>query len=89
MRRRLSALLLVALTGGTIAGAVANAKGRPTPAHAARIPALPRLPEVANRCPVPAEQRHAFATAAQQTDLPWAMPPDIGGGSGRGADVAD
>jgi soluble lytic murein transglycosylase-like protein len=73
MRRRLSALLLVALIGGTIAGAVANAKGRPATAHAARIPALPRLPEVANRCPVPAEYRHAFATAAQRTDLPLGM----------------
>ena len=78
MRRRLSALLLVALTGGTIAGAVANAKERPATAHAARIPALPRLPEVANRCPVPTEYRHAFVTAAQQTDLPLAMLVAVG-----------
>jgi peptidoglycan DL-endopeptidase CwlO len=78
MRRRLSALLLVALTGGTIAGAVANAKGGATAAHAARIPALPRLPEVADRCPVPAEYRHAFVTAAQQTDLPLAMLVAVG-----------
>jgi soluble lytic murein transglycosylase-like protein len=78
MRRRLSALLLVALIGGTIAGAVANAKGRPTSAHAARIPALPRLREVANRCPIPAEYRHAFVTTAQQTDLPLAMLVAVG-----------
>jgi soluble lytic murein transglycosylase-like protein len=78
MRRRLFALLLVALTGGTIAGTVANAKGRPTVAHAARIPALPPLPEVANRCPVPTAYRHAFVTAAQQTDLPLAMLVAVG-----------
>jgi soluble lytic murein transglycosylase-like protein len=78
VRRRLSALLLVALIGGTIAGAVANAKGRPASAHAARIPALPRAPEVANRCPVSAEYRRSFVTAAQLTDLPLAMLVAVG-----------
>lgn len=78
MRRRLSALLLVTLIGGTVAGAVADTKGRPTSARAARIPALPRLQEVANRCPIPAEYRRAFVTAAQQTDLPLAMLVAVG-----------
>ena len=78
MRRRFSALLLVALIGGTIAGAVANAKGRPTSAHAARIPALPRVPEAANKCPIPGGYRHAFVTAAQLTDLPLAMLVAVG-----------
>ena len=76
MRRRLSALLVVAVIAGTVAGAVASAKGRlPSPA---RIPALPRLPEVANRCPIPTEYRRAFETAAQESDLPLAMLVAVG-----------
>jgi soluble lytic murein transglycosylase-like protein len=75
MRRRLSALLIVAAVSGTLAGTVADAKGR---APAARIPAIPRLPEVANACPVPAEYRHAFNVAARDTDLPLAMLVAVG-----------
>src|SRR5207245_1365251 len=58
MRRRLSALFIVAAVSGTLAGTVADAKGR-TPI--ARIPAIPRLPEIANACPVPAQYRLALA----------------------------
>jgi soluble lytic murein transglycosylase-like protein len=76
MRRRLSALLVVAALAGTVAGAVANAKGRLP--SAARIPALPRLPEVANKCPIPSEYRRAFETAAQEADLPLAMLVAVG-----------
>jgi len=75
MGRRLSALLLVAAVSGTLAGTVADAKGR---APAARIPAIPRVPEVANACPVPAQYRHAFETAARDTDLPLAMLVAVG-----------
>jgi soluble lytic murein transglycosylase-like protein len=75
MGRRLSALLLVAAVSGTLAGTVANAKGR---APAARIPAIPRVPEVANACPVPAQYRQAFETAARDTDLPLAMLVAVG-----------
>ena len=75
MRRRLSALFIVAAVSGTLAGTVANAKGR---APAARIPAIPRLPEVANLCPVPTEFRHAFVAAARDTDLPLAMLVAVG-----------
>jgi soluble lytic murein transglycosylase-like protein len=76
MRRRLSALLVVAVIAGTVAGAVASAKGRLP--SAARIPALPRLPEVANKCPIPSEYRRAFETAAQKSDLPLAMLVAVG-----------
>ena len=76
MRRRLSALLVVAAIAGTVAGAVASAKGRLP--SAARIPALPRLPEVANRCPIPSAYRHAFGAAAQASDLPLAMLVAVG-----------
>jgi len=76
MGRRLSALLLVAAVSGTLAGTVADAKGR-APA-AARIPAIPRLPEIANACPIPVQYRHAFETAARDTDLPLAMLVAVG-----------
>src|SRR2546423_415654 len=75
MRRRLSALLIVAAVSGTLAGTVADAKGR-TPA--ARIPAIPRLPEIANACPVPDQFRGAFEAAARDTDLPLAMLVSVG-----------
>jgi soluble lytic murein transglycosylase-like protein len=75
MRRRLFALLMVAAVSGTLAGTVADAKGR---APAARIPAIPRLPEIANACPVPAQYRRAFETAAGDTDLPLAMLVAVG-----------
>ena len=76
MRRRLSALLLVAAVSGILAATVADAKGR-TPA-AARIPAIPNLPEVANSCPVPAQYRRAFEAAARDTDLPLALLVAVG-----------
>jgi soluble lytic murein transglycosylase-like protein len=75
MRRRLSALLLVAAVSGILVATVADAKGR---ASAARIPAIPRLPEIANACPIPAEYHHAFQAAARDTDLPLAMLVAVG-----------
>jgi soluble lytic murein transglycosylase-like protein len=76
MRRRLLALLLVALASGGIAGTVANAKGRLE--ARARIPALPKLQESANVCPVPARFRVAFARASHDTGLPLAMLVAVG-----------
>ena len=75
MRRRLSALFIVAAVSGTLAGTVADAKGR-TPI--ARIPAIPRLPEIANACPVPTQYRRAFEAASRDTDLPLAMLVAVG-----------
>lgn len=76
MRRRLLALLVVALVSGTVAGTVASAKGRL--GVAARIPALPKLQEVANICPVPPQYRPAFARAAHDTGLPLPMLVAVG-----------
>jgi soluble lytic murein transglycosylase-like protein len=78
MRRRLLALLVVALVSGTVAGAVANASGRWAGPQGARIPPLPALPEVANSCPIPALYRSAFRTAAHDTGLPLAMLVAVG-----------
>jgi soluble lytic murein transglycosylase-like protein len=77
MRRRLLALLVVALASGAVAGTVASAKGRPD-TLGARIPPLPVLPEVANKCPVPAAFRAAFVQAARDTGLPLAMLVAVG-----------
>jgi peptidoglycan DL-endopeptidase CwlO len=77
MRRRLLALLVVALISGSVAGAVASAKGRPE-TRRARIPALPALHEVANVCPVPVPYRPAFTRAARDTGLPLAMLVAVG-----------
>lgn len=77
MRRRLLALLVVALTSGAVAGTVASAKGRPD-TIGARIPPLPALREVANTCPVPATYRPAFMRAARDTGLPLAMLVAVG-----------
>jgi soluble lytic murein transglycosylase-like protein len=77
MRRRLLALLVVALVSGTVAGTVASAMGR-LDTMGARIPALPALPEVADKCPVPALYRRAFARAAHDTGLPLAMLVAVG-----------
>jgi soluble lytic murein transglycosylase-like protein len=76
MRRRLFALLVVALVCGTVAGTVASAKERLD--TAARIPPLPRVQEVANICPVPSQYRAAFARAAHDTGLPLAMLVAVG-----------
>ena len=76
MRRRLFALLLVAAVSAAIAGTVsANQRTDTLPA---RIPALPRLPEVASRCPLPARYRSAFEAAARDTDLPLALLVAVG-----------
>jgi peptidoglycan DL-endopeptidase CwlO len=75
MRRRLSALLLVAAVSGSIAGTV-SANQRTAPL--ARIPALPRLPEIANNCPLPSRYRSAFMAAARKTDLPLALIVAVG-----------
>jgi peptidoglycan DL-endopeptidase CwlO len=77
MRRRLSALLLVATVSGVIAGTV-SANQRTETSTPARIPALPSLPEIANICPLPAQYRPAFETAARQTDLPLALLVAVG-----------
>lgn len=77
MRRRLSALLLVATVSGVIAGTVSANQRTTTPAPA-RIPALPQLPEIANICPLPAQYRPAFEAAARQTDLPLALLVAVG-----------
>jgi len=76
MRRRLSALLLVAVACGVVAGTVSANQRTTTPA--ARIPALPRLPEIASRCPLPARYRPAFEAAARRTDLPLALLVAVG-----------
>ena len=75
MRRRLSALLFVATVSGVIAGTV-SANQRPAPP--ARIPALPRLPEIGNVCPLPALYRPAFETASRKADLPLALLVAVG-----------
>jgi soluble lytic murein transglycosylase-like protein len=75
MRRRLFALLLVAVASGSIAGTV-SANQRT--ARAARIPALPRLSEIANSCPLPTHYRAAFEAAARATDLPLALLVAVG-----------
>jgi soluble lytic murein transglycosylase-like protein len=77
MRRRLLALLVVALVSGTVAGTVASAKSR-LGTVGARIPPLPALREVANACPAPAAYRPAFVTAAADTGLPLAMLVAVG-----------
>jgi peptidoglycan DL-endopeptidase CwlO len=76
MRRRLLAPLLVALASAAVVGTVANAKGRHE-VHG-RIPALPKLQEVANVCPLPAQYRPAFARATRATGLPLAMLVAVG-----------
>jgi soluble lytic murein transglycosylase-like protein len=77
MRRRLMALLAVALVSGIVAGTVASASGRADTTRA-RIPALPALAEVASACPVPAAYRRAFVRAAHDTALPLAMLVAVG-----------
>jgi soluble lytic murein transglycosylase-like protein len=72
MRRRLFALLVVAVVSGAVAGTVATAKGTPDTVGA-RIPPLPALEEIAHMCPVPSLYRPAFARAARDTGLPLAM----------------
>src|SRR5207244_358147 len=68
MRRRLSALLLVATVSGVIAGTV-SANQRTTTSAPARIPALPRLPEIANICPLPARYLKLLFNRFRPSDL--------------------
>ena len=77
MRRRLLALLVVALVSGTVVGAVASAQGR-FDTRGARIPPLPALRETADRCPVPAAHRAAFVRASKDSGLPLAMLVAVG-----------
>jgi soluble lytic murein transglycosylase-like protein len=53
-----------------LASAAANGRAR---SPEARIPALPRLPEIADRCPIPDQFRAAFVAAARDTNLPLPM----------------
>ena len=77
MRRRLVGLIVVALLSRAVAGTVASAKGRPD-TLGARIPALPKLREVADLCAIPAAYRPAFTRAASDTRLPLAMLVSVG-----------
>ena len=72
MRRRLIALLVLAVLAGAGAVAVSAAHGERT--AAARIPAIPvAVTVVSDRCPIPARFRGAFARAARDTNLPLAL----------------
>jgi peptidoglycan DL-endopeptidase CwlO len=75
MRRRLSALFVVAVVAGPLAVTVASASGRTA---TARIPAIPRGPVIANLCPVPSRFRAAFDAAARDTGLPLPMLVAVG-----------
>ena len=75
MRRRLSALFVVAVVAGPLAATVASANGRTA---TARIPAIPRGPVIANLCPVPSRFRPAFDAAAGDTGLPLPMLVAVG-----------
>jgi soluble lytic murein transglycosylase-like protein len=75
MRRRLLALLAVAALSGLLASTAANGRAR---AATARIPPLPRLPEIADRCPIPQRFRAAFEAAARDTNLPLPMLVAVG-----------
>jgi soluble lytic murein transglycosylase-like protein len=69
MRRRLTALLCVAIGAGLGAGAVANAKADgPKGRSAVASPAAAQ-----NLCPLPARYRQAFQVAARDTNLPVAL----------------
>jgi soluble lytic murein transglycosylase-like protein len=72
MRRRLAALLGVAIVSGGVAGAVANAKADGS-ADGVLRPAgtTPRVSGTA--CPVPDRYRDAFRTAASDSTLPVAL----------------
>ena len=71
LHRRLLALLAVAVTAGSVAGAV----WRPEPGRAAAPPlGLPALaPAVAHVCAIPLAYRPAFEAAARDTRLPLSL----------------
>ena len=76
MRRRVSALLVVASAAGVIAGTVSANQQQAS--ATARIPALPRSPEAAEVCPLPARHRLVFEAAARKTNLPLALLVAVG-----------
>jgi soluble lytic murein transglycosylase-like protein len=80
MRRRLFALLLVAVVSAAVSGTVSGNRESVAAAAASapRIPALPSLAEVAHVCPLPRENRAAFRAAARETDLPLALLVAVG-----------
>ena len=72
MRRRLTALLVLAVLACAGAVAVSSAHGERT--TAARIPAIPLSARTtADRCPIPGRFRPAFAAAATDTNLPLGL----------------
>lgn len=72
MRRRLAALLGVAIVSGLVAGTVASAKAERPSASLPR-PAGAPLVAVEQPCPVPERYRGAFRAAAQDATLPVAL----------------
>jgi soluble lytic murein transglycosylase-like protein len=74
MRLRLSALLLVAIASGAVAGRADNASaGKPEREAALRAPAALPFQTPPNPCPLPPALRDEFRAAASDTDLPLAM----------------
>lgn len=72
MRRRLAALLGVAIVSGLVAGTVASAKADGSRASLPRPSGAPL--EATNRpCPVPERYRGAFRAAARDSTLPVAL----------------
>jgi soluble lytic murein transglycosylase-like protein len=81
MRRRLLALLLIAIVSGLAAAGVSDARSPKAAATPARIPALPLVAQTttshhqwhASACPIPAAWRPAFERASHDVGLPLAM----------------
>jgi soluble lytic murein transglycosylase-like protein len=71
MRRRLAALLGVAIVSGSVAGTVANAKADGSRASLPRPAGAPIA--VNTPCPVPPRYRAAFRAAARDATLPVAL----------------
>jgi soluble lytic murein transglycosylase-like protein len=71
MRRRLAALLGVAIVSGGVAGTVASARPDGSRATALRPSGAPA--RLDGTCPVPARYREAFRTAARDSTLPVAL----------------
>lgn len=72
MRRRLAALLGVAIVSGLVAGTVANAKADGSRASLPRPTGAP-LKATNRQCPVPERYRGAFRAAARDSALPVAL----------------
>jgi soluble lytic murein transglycosylase-like protein len=74
MRLRLFALLLVAVVSGLAVGLDDSARaGKSRSAMPLRAPAPLPIDTPPNRCPVPADLRDEFRTAAKDADVPLAM----------------